>query len=53
MGVYHQAMVADRNKKNPFKFLNSKARQPSDKVAGQSPVTTQHDYSRLTSNQML
>lgn len=29
--VYHQAMVADRNKKNPFKFLN-KARQNADKT---------------------
>jgi len=34
--VYHQAMVADRNKKNPFKFLN-KARQNADKVGAPNP----------------
>ena len=36
--VYHQAMVADRNKKNPFKFLN-KAKQHTDKAGAPNPAS--------------
>ena len=37
--VYHQAMVADRNKKNPFKGVG-KARQNTDKAGAPNPPTS-------------
>jgi hypothetical protein len=45
-------MVADRNKKNPFKFLN-KAKQNADKAGAPSPATNQNEYSRLAGHQIL
>lgn len=45
-------MVADRNKKNPFKFLN-KAKQNADKAGAPNTATNQNEYPRLAGQQVL